>query len=642
MIGSTINGRYHLLAELGRGAMGVVYRAEQLDAEGQARRVVAVKTLKPEFSQDPDFARRFLREVGVSMQLRSPHALTVHDSGRDESGQLYYVMEFVAQTLKDFLQEQGQLSVERTVTIIGQLCDALAEAHSLPDPVVHRDIKPANIFVMKHRGQDWVKLGDFGIAKLLNEHTTVLTHTGQASPGTPRYMAPEQWLGQAVDGRTDLYSLGVLLYEMLRGQPPFSGPIPVLMGQHLQLPPPPLPNEIPLGVREEVERLLAKKPEDRPPDALSVRAALEAGLKNEEEQQPTIMLPRAETLSVKVDEIKTEVIEQSTRQKQETREEISGFPVSKSIQDQHEVSEGKVRSSQSLFFWRSTLAVLIVSIVGGLLFFFRLQGRETFQPQEEPKVVTVPPAVPEVTRAPPTASPQGTTDASDDMVLVPAGEFFMGCNEKVGKGCFGSDQPERQVFVDAFKIDKTEVTVAEYGQCVKAGKCSAPKTGEDCNWQQEGKESHPINCVDWNQAVAFCQWDGNKRLPTEAEWEKAARGTDGRMYPWGNTWDRMKLNAYGNADGYAQTAPVGSFSSGASPYGALDMVGNVEEWVQDWHDPEYYQNGPTKNPRGPDQGTGRGVRGGSWRSPPRDDRTTSRGWAKPGLRYEGIGMRCAQ
>jgi serine/threonine protein kinase len=206
-IGKLIDRKYRIQGELGRGAMGVVYRAEQLDAAGRARRVVAVKTLKPEFSADPDFARRFLREVGVTMQLRSPHVLTVYDSGRDERGQLYYVMEFMPQTLKVIMDAQGALPVARAVAIGSQLCDALAEAQSLPEPVVHRDLKPANIFIEQRRGQESVKLGDFGIAKILGEHTVVLTRAGYSSPGTPRYMAPEQWAGHGVDGRTDLYSL---------------------------------------------------------------------------------------------------------------------------------------------------------------------------------------------------------------------------------------------------------------------------------------------------------------------------------------------------------------------------------------------------------------------------------------------------
>ena len=281
-LGSVIDRKYRLVAELGRGAMGVVYRAEQLDVEGQARRQVALKTLRPEFSADANFTRRFLREIGVAMQLRSPYIVTIHDCGKDEQGQLYYAMEWLPQTLKEWVTEQGSLSVAQVVHIVGQLCEGLAEAHGLAEPVVHRDLKPANIFVEQRQDQLQVKIGDFGIAKVVGEHTDGLTHSGAVSPGTPRYMAPEQWKGDAVDGRTDLYALGVLFYELLTGNPPFtgSGGVSVLMAQHLHQPPPPLPDSIPGTVRDLVMRLLAKTPAARPADALRVKRELVAMLQD--------------------------------------------------------------------------------------------------------------------------------------------------------------------------------------------------------------------------------------------------------------------------------------------------------------------------------------------------------------------------
>jgi serine/threonine-protein kinase len=289
--GQIISGKYRLLSVLGEGAMGVVYRAAQLDAEGQVLREVALKMVQPSFSRDPDFTRRFLREVRVTARLHNPHTITVHDTGQSEAGQLYYAMELVeGPTLRGILRRFEPLSVGRAVSIIGQVCEALAEAHGLPEPIVHRDLKPANIFIENRQGHDWVKVGDFGIAKVVGEHSSGLAHTG-ASPGTPRYMAPEQWKGKAIDGRADLYAVGVMLYELLTGRVPFAGedgPLS-LMYQHLHAAPPPLPESIPLGVRLQVEWLLAKEPHERPANALQVRQALEAALRGEDERSTIIL-----------------------------------------------------------------------------------------------------------------------------------------------------------------------------------------------------------------------------------------------------------------------------------------------------------------------------------------------------------------
>ena len=263
------------------------------------------------------------------------------------------------------------------------------------------------------------------------------------------------------------------------------------------------------------------------------------------------------------------------------------------------------------------------------------------------------------------------------MVLVSAGEFWMGCDEKVDSECQSDEKPGRRVYLDSFSIDKTEVTVAEYRRRVQAGRCKSeglrmpyyrmqfyrkkeqPKWAWACNWGKGGRESHPINCVDWNQAKAYCEWAG-KRLPTEAEWEKAARGTDGRRYPWGNLrfGDAGKVANIadetakreqsgwtveeGYDDGYYGTAPVGSYPEGASPYGALDMIGNVWEWVEDWYSKGYYHEGPSRNPRGPGSGKRKIIRGGSWNNRPKYARTLDRARNGPGNRAEYVGFRCAQ
>lgn len=238
-----------------------------------------------------------------------------------------------------------------------------------------------------------------------------------------------------------------------------------------------------------------------------------------------------------------------------------------------------------------------------------------------------------------------------EYVWVPPGEFLMGSSD-VDWLASSDEQPQHSVYLDGYWIAKTEVTVAQYRRCVEAGACTEPGSSDGCTYNMVGKENHPVNCVSWEQAAAYCEWAGC-RLPTEAEWEKAARGTDGRIYPWGNSFDGSKLNfcdincvyPHRNAsanDRYEATAPVGSFPSGASPYGALDMAGNVWEWVADWYDRDFYAQSPAQNPSGPENGAFRVLRGGSWDNTVRLVRSAYRHYGSPDHRYIYIGFRPAR
>jgi len=208
-----------------------------------------------------------------------------------------------------------------------------------------------------------------------------------------------------------------------------------------------------------------------------------------------------------------------------------------------------------------------------------------------------------------------------EMVIIPAGEFWMGCNEVVDLECENDEKPYHKVFLNSYNIDKYEVTAGEYKECVIAGNCTAAATvselGPNCNYENSGKENHPINCVNWSQAESYCKWKG-KRLPTEAEWEKAARGTDGRKHPWGNLKESCNYAVIseaisgGNGCGTNGTMEVGSKVLGISPYGVHDLIGNVWEWVADWYSSDYYSISPEINPIGPITGTYKIIRGGSW------------------------------
>ena len=237
----------------------------------------------------------------------------------------------------------------------------------------------------------------------------------------------------------------------------------------------------------------------------------------------------------------------------------------------------------------------------------------------------------------PTLAPGATRVREADgmtMVYVPAGEFEMGSTDG-----YDDEQPVHTVALDAFWLDQTEVTNAQYQTCVTAGKCDEWRYADDSDFNAADQ---PVVGVSWSDAVDYCAWVGG-RLPTEAEWEYAARGPEGFVYPWGDSWQPGLANCDEDdcEDGFEYMAPVGSFPAGASWVGALDMVGNVWEWVADWYDAEYYARSPRENPTGPEEGETRVLRGGSWSNWAEPPRSGSR-WGGPRPWYNNGGFRCVR
>lgn len=221
------------------------------------------------------------------------------------------------------------------------------------------------------------------------------------------------------------------------------------------------------------------------------------------------------------------------------------------------------------------------------------------------------------------------------MVHVPGGTFLMGSDPTKDTNALSAEQPQHQVTLSSFWIDYTEVTNAMYAVCVSNGICTPSSRANDRNFNGN---DYPVVSVSWYDANNYCQWIGG-RLPTEAQWEYAARGNDGRLYPWGNDTPTCALARYNSCDG--RTVPVSSFSpAGDSWVGAADMAGNIWEWAADWYDRSYYQISPANEPTGPTSDTTKVLRGGSWFNNAASLRVANRSYSDPDNRDSSIGFRC--
>lgn len=245
--------------------------------------------------------------------------------------------------------------------------------------------------------------------------------------------------------------------------------------------------------------------------------------------------------------------------------------------------------------------------------------------------------------------------AHDEMVRIPAGTFLMGSDKKVDRNAYQPEFPQRKVYLDAYEIDKFEVTTVQFLKFVLA-----TNRKPLIDWQydggnfQETMANHPVMHVSWFDADAYCQWAG-KRLPTSAEWEKAARGEDGRIYPWGNEPAGLSRSNFGRTglSGPVRDRPerlllyppiisVDKYDNGVSPYGVFQMAGNVAEWTADWYDPHYYKTAPDRNPKGPEKGTQRAFRGGGWIDSTPSVRPAQRNGTDPNTKMNWLGFRCAR
>jgi formylglycine-generating enzyme required for sulfatase activity len=633
-------GKYEIIEKLGRGGFATVYKAR----DPGLNRVVALKVLHPFWSNDPGFAARFTREAQAAAGLHHPNIVSVHEAGAAE-GQLYIAMAYLpGQTLRDLLAAEGALSLERALPILAQVADALDYAHE--QGMVHRDVKPANIIVEERGRKVQASLLDFGLVKA-TEGGTVLTSQGTLL-GSPEYMAPEQAdpeRATQVGPAADRYALGIVAYHMLTGRVPFPGNTPATLNAHEhKLVPPPrsFQPELPEPVAAVLLKMLAKAPDDRYPSACAfveeLSQAWQAG------QRAAQLAPLYARLQAAVEGKNwAEALELGGQIQTINPDYRDVADLMAHARRQLQRSRGPNAPRQVPGWTWAVVGAAVVAVLLGLTYL----GLGYLGAGSLPgPTATTPPtgtasALPIATPAgistarPAPAAEASQTRLADGMaiVYVPAGTFLMGSADSDPDAQY-EEKPQHQVTLDAFWIDRTEVTNAQYARCVAAGACQKSALADDARFNGA---DYPVVGVVWQNAADYCRWAGG-RLPSEAEWEYAARGPEGRLYPWGNTFDGSKVSSTGNADGYEYTAPVGSLPAGASWVGALDMAGNVYEWTNNWYDE--YSSEPQTNPSGPADGQTRVLRGGGWYDTSASVRAAYRHGYSPDDPVDAFGFRC--
>ncbi len=642
LIGQSL-GRYHILERLGEGGMATVYKAFDTRLETDvAVKVIRTERLAPEILEKS--LKRFEREAKSLAKLTHPNIVKVTDFGEHE-GRPYLVMVYLpGGTLKQKLGKP--IPWKEAARTLLPIVRALDFAHR--QNMIHRDVKPSNILITAD-GEPM--LTDFGIAKILDlEETQDLTGTGMGI-GTPEYMAPEQWTGRT-SHLSDQYALGVVFYEMLTGRKPYTADTPAAILLKQATEPLQRPSLFARDLPEKAEKLLlkalSKDPANRYAGMGEFAAALESLLSHSPLQRTTAALP--------LEEATMREMPAPARPLPSPREAI-GSP-SRALREGAGGEGGSLLRLWPFGLIAALVVALIIALAGNI-------DRGLSPAPSEP-----PTSLPAAATEPPIADPDEITDSKGvTMRLVPAGEFTMGgsadtafseCQKLyIGGDCnrdwFADEEPAHTVYLDTFYMDKYEASNAAYRECVEAGACQPPtNSSSDSRSSYYGDSSYddyPVIYVTWDMANAYCQWRG-ARLPTEAEWEKAARGPDGLLYPWGNTFDGSKANfcdencslSWANKsydDGYADTAPVTAFSNGVSVYGIFNLAGNVWEWVADWYDSTYYSNSPSSNPHGPSSGDTRAVRGGSWNLDGNFLRPASRYGSVPSVSLIYLGFRCA-
>ena len=559
--------RYNIIDLLGQGGMATVYRAYDTRLEREvALKVIRHEAFPPDVLQNE--LKRFEREAKSLARLSHPNIVKVLDYGEYE-GSPFLVMEYLpGGTLK---QKIGSpIAWQDAMHLLLPVARGVEYAHNRE--IIHRDIKPSNILLAEN---ETPTLSDFGIAKLFQNEGTLLTASGMAM-GTPEYMAPEQWTGKTVP-QSDMYALGVVLYEMVTGRRPYTADTPggVFMMQVTE--PVLFPRDIVPHLPEAVEQFLLK--------ALSREPSNRHASMTEFIRDMELLLSNAET-KVPINRMET----------------LKGSPGQSSVRKDASSPSRKLVP----FNWKA-------ATLGGVILL----------------AVVVAAAVVLMKKKSTPLAAEITDSKNAVMVLVPEGDFVMGSDNGDE-----DERPVHTVYLDEFYIDKYEVTNSDYRVCVVDGVCKPPQ--DMTNYNNPKYENHPVVYVDWEMARTYCDWR-DAQLPTEAQWEKAARGMDARTYPWGEGIACSQANYLSCIE---DTQPFDSYAGSLSPYGAYNMAGNAWEWVADWYSPAYDAS-ETDNPVGAESGERRVLRGGGWNQHEYLLRTSARLGVVPTDVFLSFGFRCA-
>ncbi len=643
IVGNVIDGRYRVDAVVGEGGFGVVYRGFHLGFE----KPVALKVLKipadPRLDREA-FVAAFRAEGRHLLELSGLHTsfvraldagvLNLPSRGAASPVAPYLVLEWLeGEALEDELVRRRAAklrgrSLAEVIAVLDPLAQALALAHDRG--VAHRDIKPANIFLADSPEGRSAKLLDFGVAKVLNDSGTAAQRNTAGMDGamfSPAYGAPEQWNRKkygATGPWTDVYAFALVCVELLTEAPPLHGTQPPEWLASTLDDERPTPKARGARVSEQVEEVfrkaLALHVKDRTPHLRAfwnelLAAAQGRGATADSGRGNTVVGPTV-VAPLSAAPLGTEPMPPAMPP--------GGVPPQALV-----AVVPPPPPQQPVGNLAKTAPWKTAGLVAGGLLVFGLGVRGLGFFDEGAPTAVAPSAPVAAASAAPSAAVPTLLPATPGMARLAGSTFQMGSET-------GSDaeKPVHSVTVPSFQMDITEVTVEAYAACVKDGKCTEPDSGTYCNWKKPARDRHPINCVDWEQATAYCGSVG-KRLPTEEEWEYAARGTAGREYPWGSAapsnqlcWDRL-------GDGKPNsTCTVGSYSAGSTPEGLMDMAGNVWEWTSSPYCP-YGSNGCAE--------TARVLRGGCWYySSPSYVRGANRYFYAPSFRFYLVGFRCAR